>query len=101
MPTDRPHSASQSSPLAVIWGLFGISIVGLALGAFVLPNVLPASAESIPPHYDPGPIQIGDAAPPPPVVAATAPPVAASVVQPAPQPAHPHPLDAPPTSEPP
>ena len=61
MPTDRTNASPAGSSLRIIWGLFGISVVGLAFGAFVLPNMLPAAAGSLPPHYDPGLIQTGDA----------------------------------------
>src|SRR5207244_829494 len=97
MPTDHPKPARPGSPLTFVWGLFGISLVGLALGAFVLPNLLPASAGSIPPYFDPGPIQLGDTAPPAPVVAAAAPPATDAAVKPAAPPkppGKPHPLDA-------
>src|SRR5262245_34918551 len=64
MPTDRANARPAGSPTRIIWGLFGICLVGLAFGAFVLPNMLPAATGSLPPHIDPGLIQTGDARPP-------------------------------------
>src|SRR5688572_22662153 len=106
MPSDRRNARPAASPLRIVWGLVGISVVGLAFGAFVLPNLLPAAAGSLPPHVDPGLIQTGDAPPPHPAIAVKAPPQfaapakAAVAVRPIVPPRPPHPLDAAPKVEP-
>src|SRR5437899_10988574 len=106
MTTDRTNRLPARSPLAIIWGLFGISVVGLAFGAFVLPNMLPAATGSLPPHIDPGLTQTGDAPPPNPLAAVTpgphagGPEKAAVVIKPTVPPRPPHPLDAAPTAYP-
>jgi len=100
MPSDRRNAHPARSPLGIIWGLIGISVVGLAFGAFVLPNMLPAAAGSLPPHVDPGLIQTGDAPPHNPAIAVkanpqlVAPSQAAVAAKPVVPPRPPHPLDA-------
>lgn len=42
-PSPRP----TGSPLALIWGLFAVTMAGLALGVFVLPNLPQARARSV------------------------------------------------------
>lgn len=102
MPTDRTNASPARSPMRIIWGLVGISVVGLAFGAFVLPNMLPAATGSLPPHIDPGLIQTADAPP----NAAGVPKVVPQVVAPAKPPVVskpsrlPHALDAAPKVQP-
>src|SRR5437879_13882018 len=100
MPTDRTYARPTGSLMRIIWGLVGISVVGLAFGAFVLPNMLPAATGSLPPHIDPGLTQTGDAPPPNPLAAVTpgphagGPEKAAVVIKPTVPPRPPHSLDA-------
>src|SRR5437773_6391533 len=100
MPTDRTNARPAASPLRIIWGLLAICVVGLAFGAFVLPNMLTAATGSLPPHIDPGLIQTGHAAPANPLAAVKpGPPVAAAekaavLLQPVVPLRPPHPLDA-------
>jgi hypothetical protein len=106
MPKDHTNVRPGRSPLGIIWGLCGICVVGLAFGAFVLPNMLPAATGSLPPHIDPGLIQTGDARAPGPVVPPKAPPQVVVparppvAIKPATPPRPPHPLDAAPKIEP-
>jgi Protein of unknown function (DUF1549)/Protein of unknown function (DUF1553) len=103
MPTDRTNARPARSPMRIVWGLVGISVVGLAFGAFVLPNMLPAATGSLPPHIDPGLIQTADSPPP---NAAAVPKVVPQVVAPAKPPVVikpsrlPHALDAAPKVQP-
>jgi hypothetical protein len=103
MPKDRTNARFARSPLGIVCGLCGICVVGLAFGAFVLPNMLPAATGSLPPHIDPGLIQTGDARPPAATVAPKASPApgkTAVTAKPIVPPRPPHPLDAAPKVEP-
>jgi hypothetical protein len=92
MPTDPFDRRPSWSPLILIWGLFGVSVTGLALGALVLPNVLQPTQAALPPQTNPGLAVIDDRTAVPDAVTKKP----AQVVRPSPSPAPPrpfHPLD--------